>query len=506
MSDPSTPFISVEGVSKRFGGIQALADVYLELRAGEVHALVGANGAGKSTLKNVIAGAIAPDEGHIRVDGEVHQLRRPLDALRLGIHAVHQELGLIPWMSVEDNLYLARYPTRVPGFLRRRAMRSEARQNLAAFEVRVSPKAKVGTLSVGQQQLVEIARATAAGPRCLLLDEPSAVLVGPELERVLATVERLRREGVAIVYVSHRLEEVFRLADRVTVLRNGRVVESAATSDFTTNSLITAMTGRAVERPTASSPVRSDATRLSVRNVSAGGGRLRDVSLDVGASEIVGIAGLMGSGRSHLVKCIYGIDPLDAGTVTVDGQDLRARHPSAVLRRGVALVPEDRKGAGLVVGMSIEQNLTLTNGRAISRGGWVNPTAARALGARLADLVGIQAARLPAPVSQLSGGNQQKVALARWLNDDPSVFIVDEPTRGIDVGAKEDIYRLIREVAGRGAAVLVVSSEFDELLTLCHRVLVMRDGAIVGEVDPRTSSAEEMLRLCSWDQESVDVA
>jgi ABC-type sugar transport system ATPase subunit len=246
MTGSGTPLISVEGVSKRFGGIQALSDVHLELRAGEVHALVGANGAGKSTLKNIIAGAIAPDEGQVRVDGQVQQLRRPLDALRLGIHAVHQELGLIPWMSVEDNLYLARYPTGVPGLLRRRTMRSQARRDLAAFEVRVSPKAKVGTLSVGQQQLVEIARATAASPRCLLLDEPSAVLVGPELERVLATVERLRSEGVAIVYVSHRLEEVFRLADRVTVLRNGGVVESAPISAFTRDSLIAAMTGHAV--------------------------------------------------------------------------------------------------------------------------------------------------------------------------------------------------------------------------------------------------------------------
>jgi ABC-type sugar transport system ATPase subunit len=505
MSASGTPLISVEGVSKRFGGIQALSGVHLELRAGEVHALVGANGAGKSTLKNIIAGAIAPDEGHIRVDGVVHQLRRPLDALGLGIHAVHQELGLIPWMSVEDNLYLARYPTGMPGFLRRRAMRSNARRDLAALEVRVSPKAKVSTLSVGHQQLVEIARATAAEPRCLLLDEPSAVLVGPELERVLATVERLRSEGVAIVYVSHRLEEVFRLSDRVTVLRNGRVVESAPTAHFTRNSLIAAMTGRAVERPSVSLPRKSDSTRLGVRDVSAGGGRLRGVSLDVGAGEILGIAGLMGSGRSHLVKCIFGIDAMDAGTVTVDGQDLRARHPSSALERGVVLVPEDRKGAGLVIGMSIEQNLTLTNGKAISRGGWINASAARAVGARLAGLVGIPGARLRDPVSQLSGGNQQKVALARWLNEDPAVFIVDEPTRGVDVGAKEDIYRLIREVAGRGSAVLVVSSEFEELLALCHRVLVMRDGAIVGEVDPRNSSAEEMLRLCSWDEESVDV-
>jgi ABC-type sugar transport system ATPase subunit len=492
------PVLEVIGVSKRFGGIQALSGIDLVLHAGEVHALVGANGAGKSTLKNVIAGALVPDDGHVLVDGRPAEMRRPIDALRLGIHAVHQELGLIPWMSVKDNLYLGRYPTRLPGVINQAAVRRRALQDLEAFGLtQVSAHARVGSLSVGQQQLVEIARATSSQPRCLLLDEPSAVLVGPELERVLATVERLRNEGVAIVYVSHRLEEVFRLADRVTVLRNGELVETAPTSTFTRDSLIRAMTGRAVSRTTVPPPVRQGTTRLRLTGVGAAAGRLQDVSFDVHAGEIVGLAGLIGSGRSHLAKSIFGIDDRDQGTVEVDGRPLASGRPAEALRHGVVLVPEDRKSAGLVIDMSIAANLTLPNTAAVSRRGWFDRRRARELAGRLAKLVGIAESRLPAPVSQLSGGNQQKIALARWLNEDPAAFIVDEPTRGVDVGAKEDIYRLVRDVAARGSGVLVVSSEFEELLVLCHRILVMRAGRVVGEVDPATSSAEEILRMCS---------
>jgi ABC-type sugar transport system ATPase subunit len=491
------PVVEVSGISKRFGGIQALSDVSLQFHAGEVHALVGANGAGKSTLKNVIAGGLVPDEGRIVVDGEPATMRKPADALRLGIQAVHQELGLIPWMSVQDNLYLSRYPTTVPGIVSGRQLRGRARRDLASFGLpHIAPGTRVGSLSVGQQQLVEISRATSSKPRCLLLDEPSAVLVGPELELVLATVERLRNEGVAIVYVSHRLEEVFRLADHVTVLRNGSVVETAPTSHFTTDGLIRAMTGRTVLQTRVTPPERRPDTRLRLTDVGAGG-RLKGISLEVHAGEIVGLAGLIGSGRSHLVKAIFGIDTRTEGSVMVDGKQLPPGRPSKSLDEGVVLVPEDRKGAGLVIDMSIAQNLTLPHTAAVSRSGWIDRGARRELAARLAGLVGIATQRLAAPAGQLSGGNQQKVALARWLKEDPAVFIVDEPTRGVDVGAKEEIYRLIREVADRGSAVLVVSSEFEELLALCHRILVMRGGAVVGAVDPASSSAEDMLRLCS---------
>jgi ribose transport system ATP-binding protein len=500
------PVVDVRGVSKRYGGIQALSDVDLQIHAGEVHALVGANGAGKSTLKNVIAASVVPDEGELLVDGRPVTMGRPSDAIGHGIHAVHQELGLIPWMSIQDNLCLSRFPSAVPGVISHRRLRERARQDLALVGLEhVPPQTRVGSLSVGQQQLVEIARAISAQPRCLLLDEPSAVLVGPALELVLSTVERLRSDGVAVVYVSHRLEEVFRLADRVTVLRNGQVVQTAPTAAFTVDSLIKAMTGHAVVRERIEPAPARENVRLRLDGVGVGGGRMSGVSLSVHAGEIVGIAGLIGSGRSHLVKAVYGIDARDAGEVFVDGDRLLPNRPNSSLKHGVVLVPEDRKDAGLVVDMSIAANLSLPHVREVSRGGVLDRASRTKLTERLAGLVGIARERLPLPVAHLSGGNQQKVAIARWLKDDPAVFIVDEPTRGVDVGAKEDIYRLVRGVAERGSAVVVVSSEFEELLALCHRVLVMRAGAIVGEVDPATSTAEEMLRMCSEPEVSVDV-
>ena len=505
MSD-QTPVVEVLDVSKRYGGIQALSHVDLRVMAGEVHALVGANGAGKSTLKGVISALVVPDEGEVRVDGRPVAMRKPSDALDLGVHAVHQEIGLIPWMSIQDNLFLSRFPTTVPGWLSHRRLRKQARVELARVGLgHVSPQTRLGALSVGQQQLVEIARAISTNPRCLLLDEPSAVLVGPELELVLSTVERLRQEGVAIVYVSHRLEEVFRLADRVTVLRNGEVVETAPTSKYTVNSLIRAMTGRAVVRERVEPSPPSERVRLTLDGFSAGGGRLSDISFSVRAGEILGLAGLVGSGRSHLVKAIYGIDDRDEGEVLVDDERLPATGPIAALQRGVVLVPEDRKKAGLVLDMTIADNFCLPSLRNVSRRGVVDRSARSRLAERLAGLVGVSSDRLSMPAAFLSGGNQQKVALGRWLADDPAVFIVDEPTRGVDVGAKEDIYGLVRGIAERGAAVVVVSSEFEELLALCHRILVMRGGAIIGEADPATSTAEEMLRMCSEAGVVVDV-
>jgi ABC-type sugar transport system ATPase subunit len=492
----TTPLVQVVDVSRSFGGIQALSKVSIDLMPGEVHALCGANGAGKSTLKNVISGAITPDEGTVLVSGQPVDLKTPLDAMRLGIHAVHQELGLIPWMTVEDNLFLGRYPDR-GGLIDRRAMRASAREALARAGVQVSPRARLGSLSVGQQQLVEIARATTSHPKVLLLDEPSAVLVGPELERVFSAVNRLREEGVAVVYVSHRLDEVFQLADRVTVMRNGQVVRTAPIGEFDHDSLIRAMTGRSVEKPVRQQPVAGGDVRLSVQNLHAGKGRLKDISLEVRRGEIFGIAGLMGSGRSHLLKCLYGVDHIDSGSVSLDGTPHRQGSPRESVGRGIVLVPEDRKSAGLIIDLAIQRNLTLPNLKAVAPRGWLNAGRSQALARKLAGLVGIAENRLPAPVSQLSGGNQQKVAVARWLDRDPAVLLIDEPTRGVDVGAKADIYHLLQELAGRGTSIVVVSSEFEELLALCHRLQVMRDGEVVGEVDPRSATPEDLLRMCT---------
>jgi rhamnose transport system ATP-binding protein len=485
----------VEDLRKRYGGVQALDGASLALAAGEVHALVGAHGAGKSTLKNVLAGIVTPDSGTFTIDGRPVTMRRAADALDLGIRAVHQEIGLIPWMSVQDNVHLGQFPTR-GGVLRGRRMRRETWEGLAELGLDIDPRRPVRTLSVGQQQLVEIARAVLARPRALLLDEPSAVLVGAELERLFAMVQRLRGDGVAIFYVSHRFDEIFRLADRVTVMRNGATVATGPTAEFDHDRLIREMIGRVVDRSAAARQPPGDDVRLEVRDLHAGG-RLRDISFRARRGEILGIAGLMGSGRSHLLKAIYGIDRRERGDVLVDGAPLPRSRPKQAIRRGVVLVPEDRKQAGLVLALSVQRNMALPNEADVARHGVVGRRRERALGARLAAVVGVDPSRLPDPVFQLSGGNQQKVAIGKWLADTPAVLIVDEPTRGIDVEAKAEIHARLTELAAEGVTVLVVSSEWEELLALCHRLLVLRDGRIVGEGPAADLTEEDLLRLCS---------
>jgi rhamnose transport system ATP-binding protein len=504
MSDAA--FIEADGIHKHYGGVHALDGATLQLRAGEVHALVGANGAGKSTLKNVLSGIVTPDAGSLRIDGQPIALRRPADALAHGIRAVHQEIGLIPSMSVEDNVHLGQFPTRAAGLIRRRAMRGVAREALRNLGIELDPRRTVGALSVAQQQLVEIARAVVSRPRALLLDEPSAVLVGPELERLFAVVERMRADGIAVLYVSHRLDEIFRLADRVTIMRNGRTVRTAPTSELDHDALISGMTGRPGGRPPTELGAVQDEVRLRVEHLSAGGGRLSDVLLEVRRGEIVGLAGLMGSGRSHLLKAIFGIDRRSGGRVVVDGAELAPGRPRAAIAAGVALVPEDRKDAGLVLGLSIERNLTLANLERVSRGVAVDRAAERTLAGELAAMVGIAPERLSHAVFQLSGGNQQKVAVARWLAREPGVLLVDEPTRGVDVEAKAEIHRLIAKLAADGAAVLVVSSEFEELLALCHRVIGMRDGGLTTSAATEDIDTEELLRMCSPPRTEVTVA
>jgi ABC-type sugar transport system ATPase subunit len=491
----TAPIVSLRGTSKRYGGIAALSAIDIDFIGGEVHALCGANGAGKSTLKNIVSGLVRPDAGSILVDGELVQFTTPADALKLGVHAVHQELGLIPWMSVEDNLCLGAFPQRA-GLVARREQRERALAALDRLGIAASPAALVGDLSVGQQQLVEIARAVASDPRCLLLDEPSAVLVGPELERVFTAIEQLRSSGTAIVYVSHRMPEVFRLADRVSVLRNGQLARTASVAEFDERELIRSMTGAAPIAKAIRPSRRDGKERLRVTGLSAGGGHVRDASLVASAGEIVGIAGLMGSGRSHLVKVIAGFDRPDAGTVVVDEAPVR---PDARSRAasGIAFVSEDRKNCGLVMELSVRTNLSLLSLQQIARGTFINRRRERELSGRLADRVGVAAPRLADPVRMLSGGNQQKVALGRSLQQHPAVLLVDEPTRGVDVGAKAEIHRLLRSLAEEGSAVVAVSSDFEELLDLVDRIYVMRSGEIVAEAESGDIDEEELLRMCS---------
>ncbi len=490
------PFISARAIRKVYGGVTALADATIELRPGEVHALCGANGAGKSTLKNVIAGMVAPDGGELVVGGETVNGMTPRRAAHHGIQAVHQELGLTPWLSVADNIALGDFRSRL-GILSARDVRRRATAALESLGVDIDPRARVGDLSIAQQQLVEIARAVAREPRCLILDEPSAMLVGPEVELVFAAVRRLREQGSSIVYVSHRLAEVFALADQVTVMRNGRSVHSAPIADFDEDSLIRWMAtdeGAAVRAEAPTRAATSGPVRLSIAGLGA--------DLEVRSGEIVGIAGLMGSGRSHLLRTAFGIDRHPGVTVTVDG-----RSPAPGLQgataAGMALVPEDRKSEGLVLEMSIGANLTMSTMSSISRRGFFVRADEKELCLRLAGAVGVPADRVDLPVSTLSGGNQQKVAMGRALARDPAVLLIDEPTRGVDVGAKAEIHRLVRELADDGVAVLVVSSDFEELLELSDRIRVIRSCEIGVEVDPATSNEEQLLSHCTLSTSEV---
>ena len=473
--------LEVESVSKAFSGIPVLEGVSLSLAAGRVLGLVGENGAGKSTLMNVLGGVVFPDTGEVRLAGDEYRPRGPAEAMARGVAYIHQELNLLPNLSVAENLFLPRLPRR--GLLMdRRRLEALARERLLAVGLDVSPWALVGDLGPGARQLVEIARALAADARVVILDEPTTSLTAPEAERLFALVRRLRDEGRGLVYISHALGDVLRLADDVLVLRDGEVVGSGPASGFDEARLITLMVGRSVDTVY---PARAEAPpgepALDVSGLGRGGA-FRDVSLTVHRGEVVGLAGLMGAGRTELLRAIFGLDPPDSGEVRVHGRPLRPG-PREAIARGVALVTEDRREDGLVLDATIADNLALASLPAHARGGWIDQRAlAQALAAQAAAVRLDAPAGLGRPARTLSGGNQQKAVLGKWLLGRPSVVLLDEPTRGIDVGAKQHVYRLVADLAGGGAAVLLASSEIEELLGLADRVLVLRRGSVVDEL------------------------
>jgi ribose transport system ATP-binding protein len=473
--------LEVDRVSKAFSGIPVLRGVSLSVDAGRVLGIVGENGAGKSTLMNVLGGIVVADAGTLRLTGAEFRPRGPADAMSRGVAYIHQELNLLPNLSVAENLFLVRLPRR--GLLvDRRRLEAETRQRMLAVGLEVSPWALVGELGPGARQLVEIARALAADARVVILDEPTTSLTAPEAQRLFALVRRLRDEGRGLLYISHALGDVLRLADDVLVLRDGEAVGSGPASGFDEARLIALMVGRSVDTvfparvaAPAAGPAL-EAERLGRQ------GAFRDVSLAVRPGEVVGLAGLMGAGRTELLRAIFGLEPPDSGEVRVHGRRLRPA-PRDAIARGVALVTEDRRADGLLLDASVAANLALASLPAYARGGWIDRGAlARALAAQA------EAVRLDAPAGvaraarTLSGGNQQKVVLGKWLLARPSVVLLDEPTRGIDVGAKQHVYRLVADLAARGAAVLLASSEIEELLGLADRILVLRRGSVVDQL------------------------
>lgn len=487
-----SPLLALRGIGKSFLGVRVLDGVDLQVRPGEVHAVVGENGAGKSTLMKVVSGVHQPDEGTVEFAGAPRAFRSPREAQLAGIGIVHQELALLPERTVAENVCLGREPLR-RGLVDRRAMLSHTAGLLASVgEGSLPPDTRVGRLGVAQQQVVEIVKALALDARLLIMDEPTAALADHEVDQLYALVRRLQEHGTGVLYVSHRLKEVFDLSSRITVLKDGRAVATLDTADTSADQLVRHMVGRELSGyyPGPAKPQELGPVRLTVRG--GGNRKLRGIDLRLRAGEVLGVGGMQGSGRSALARALFGAAPFSTGQVTVDGAPVRLRSPRAAMRAGVAYVSEDRKGEGIVAEQSVLDNALLA-GRAV-RPSWAGRGARTARVRELLAAVELRAAGEDQEIRFLSGGNQQKVVLARWLALAPRILLFDEPTRGIDVGAKSAIHDLVRRLARDGAAVLMVSSELPELLGMSDRIIVMRDGRIAGEL-PAGAAQEDVVAL-----------
>ncbi|WP_106241014.1 sugar ABC transporter ATP-binding protein [Allonocardiopsis opalescens] len=476
-------------MGKSFGRLHALRDVTLRLRAGEVHALVGENGAGKSTLVKTLAGVHRPDTGHVEVDGRPVRFTGPADARAAGVAVIYQEPTLFPDLSVAENIFMGRQPLGRLRRIDRAATRAAAAALFDRLGVRIDPDRPARGLSIADQQLVEIAKALSLDARVLVMDEPTAALSGVEVERLFAVVRSLRDGGAAVLFISHRFDEVFALCDRITVLRDGAHVSTDPVERLDTDTVVRAMVGREVAALFPKEETEPGEVLLEVEGLSRAG-VFSDVGFTVRAGEIVALAGLIGAGRSEVVRAVFGIDRYDSGTVRVAGRPLPPGRPAAAMAAGLALVPEDRRQQGLVMDLSVQRNAALTRRWALSRLGWLSGRAERAFARTWTERLRVKAPDPADPVATLSGGNQQKVVLAKWLATEPKVLIVDEPTRGIDVGTKAEVHRLLSELAGRGLAVLMVSSELPEVLGMADRVLVMHEGRLAADI-PRSEADEE---------------
>lgn len=493
-----SPLLEFRGVTKHFFGVHALEEVSFSVPAGEVHALCGANGAGKSTLMKILVGVHQPDGGQVLLDGKPVHLAGPAAARDLGIDIVFQEIELPPNLTVAEAVFLGREPRRW-GCLDYGQMFAAAAALFRRLEVPIAPGAVVETLSVAEKQLVQIARALIGEPRVLIMDEPTSALTDHEVERLFRLLEGLRAAGTTILYVSHKLDEIFRLTQRVTTLRDGRLVDSVLTSDLTPDTLVarmagTAGTGTPVERTSLSPSVGEVGVALEVAALSRAR-EFEDVSFTLRRGEVLGMFGIVGAGRTEVARCLFGLDQPTSGTVRLAGKPVAFRSAAEAVAAGVALVPEDRKGQGLLLETSLQRNVSLPSLEKLSSLGVVDARAERVLAMGAIRSLRIATDGPEQEVKQLSGGNQQKVVLAKWQSTHPQVLILDEPTKGIDVAAKREVHALVRRLASEGMAVLLISSELDEALSLSDRLLVLREGRVAGELPARTATREDVMRL-----------
>jgi rhamnose transport system ATP-binding protein len=490
------PLLELRDVHKSFAAVHALRGVSLELHPGEVHGLAGENGAGKSTVVRVIGGEHRPDAGVVLVDGEPVEFSGPRDAQRYGIAVIHQEPTQFPDLTVAENVFMGRQPLRSFRRIDRTAMNEKASAMFESLGVPIDPWRVTRGLSIADQQIIEIGKALSAEARIIVMDEPTAALSTVEAERLFRVASRLAESGAALLFISHRLEEMYEICQRVTVLRDGALVTSSPMADIDRDSLVRSMVGRSVEQLYPEQDREAGDDALVVSGLTRAG-VFADVSFSVRRGEIVGLAGLVGSGRSEVARAIFGVDPLDSGQVMAGGKRLPQGDPKAAIRAGVAMVPEDRREQGLVLDLSIERNATLPRLGSVSRFGLVSRSRERSLAQKWADKLRVKRRRLADPVATLSGGNQQKVVLGKWLATEPGVLIVDEPTRGIDIGAKVEVHALLAELAASGIAVLMISSELPEVLGMADRVLVMHEGRLTAELSGSDATEESVLQAAT---------
>jgi len=492
----SSPLLQMVQISKTFPGVQALKDVDLMVNRGEILALVGENGAGKSTLMRILNGVFLPDDGAggIVWDGQPVTIHSPHDAQKLGISMIHQELALIPYLDVGKNIYLGREPDGVlPGMINYRQLYVQSRQQLERLGLAIDPRTQVNHLPLAQQQMVEVAKALSLDARLLVMDEPTSSLTDREVVTLFDQMRRLREQGVSIIFISHRMEEIFEIADRVTVLRDGELVGSEPIASLREEQIIRMMVGREVtdmyerrEREGGGEPV------LEVSNLTSHG-VVEDVSFKLYRGEILGLAGLVGAGRTELAEVLFGARPIHAGTIRLDGQEVHIRRPSQAIQHGIGFVPEDRKAQGLFLRMGVNINVVMALLSRLTNLGLIASDRVESLSGDLVERLDIRTPSLTQRVRNLSGGNQQKVVIAKWLTLEPKILILDEPTRGIDVGAKAEIHRLINGLAERGVSMLMISSELPEVLGVSDRVLVMHEGRLTGEFDPRQATQDDIM-------------
>ncbi len=494
-STDESPLLSLRNIKKSYGPIEVLHGIDLDVHAGEVVALLGENGAGKSTVSNVISGTVLPSSGEMTWQGESFSPSNPRDALNAGVGMIHQELLLLPHLSIAENIFLGRYPSRV-GTIDRKTMEERAHAGLVRLGLDISPRRLVQGLSTANQQLIEIAKALTLDAKLLILDEPTAALGGEETQRLFEQIKTLKQDGVGVIYISHRLEEIRQIADRIVVMRDGEKVQEFDDPDIPIRTIVESMVGRSLDRMFPALPTPKDETVLEVKDLTSPKGDFEGVSFKVRHGEIFGIAGLVGAGRTELVRAITGADSIARGQVVLSGQEVTPRTPGQAIKNGIVLVPEDRKLQGLVLEHTIAENIGYANLNKVANRGVITARRVREFADEKIDTFGVKGIGTQG-ANELSGGNQQKVVIAKWLARSPKVVVLDEPTRGIDVGARSSIYDLIVGLAANGVAVIVVSSDLEEVLGVSNRIMVMAAGRQAGILDHTEANDVSVMELAT---------